>query len=643
MFEKEIKFVSDFTLNKIKNLGSFITYEKLASVDIHPAILRYISSELDFLIYEDRKKLLQQSVFDYSGDEINRLFIKINEQIKKTRKISFEDIKRLIIQAVSFNMNFISRPGWSLTKLVYDNSDSKPVDEIKIMLDYLYYYDYLKTILLAYLNKRKIVTVTRIEFDLLLNKIDKEMYAPGQSKDLIDNAVYSIAEFFNIGGVNYAKVTPVPLEMFLKEKNQIDLLFRLRRALPQPVKGTFEVEELRNVMYSTRPLEQQAILKETTEPGPEPEPVEEPVLPLPQQPKSHEEQIISDLYKQVMDDNEPGIENSPGIENAPDEVEIPHDEPEELTEQLSEELPEIEELDEIHHETELTADELAVDIPEDDDLLKMYDEELKEFEINSDDIKSDDDEIKFDISDKEKLESLYDFNESQPDAEASEEELNETESKPEPAKQDEFIHDEDSSYDSGLTDESLDDAMSESFRKLEIPDDDMEFEIVPEDDSQDDFSITDNIGKPVIIEEPLPEPESQHKDDIPQKDEIEPQDEPWTEPESEPETEKEEPAAYSSNLPEEEIDPEPEPESFPERRKDLFKYLTNKEINKITDNIFNEDSEDFTSTIEKISECRTYDEATEILKGVFIANKINPYSRDAVTFTNAVSNYFNQV
>ena len=59
-------------------------------------------------------------------------------------------------------------------------------------------------------------------------------------------------------------------------------------------------------------------------------------------------------------------------------------------------------------------------------------------------------------------------------------------------------------------------------------------------------------------------------------------------------------------------------------------------------NVFNEDREDFANTMEKITECYTYDEATEILKGVFFSYRINPYTRDAVTLTNAVSNYFSQ-
>jgi len=58
MFEKEIKFISDFSLNKLKSFGSFVTFEKLSTTDLHPAIIAYISAELDYMIFRDRKKLI---------------------------------------------------------------------------------------------------------------------------------------------------------------------------------------------------------------------------------------------------------------------------------------------------------------------------------------------------------------------------------------------------------------------------------------------------------------------------------------------------------------------------------------------------------------------------------------------------------
>jgi hypothetical protein len=47
--------------------------------------------------------------------------------------------------------------------------------------------------------------------------------------------------------------------------------------------------------------------------------------------------------------------------------------------------------------------------------------------------------------------------------------------------------------------------------------------------------------------------------------------------------------------------------------------------------------------MDRIAECSTYGEATDILKSVFLTYRVNPFSRDAVTLTGAVANYFNQV
>jgi hypothetical protein len=88
-------------------------------------------------------------------------------------------------------------------------------------------------------------------------------------------------------------------------------------------------------------------------------------------------------------------------------------------------------------------------------------------------------------------------------------------------------------------------------------------------------------------------------------------------------------------------------EQIPVRQKnnfpnDVLTYLKDKEIDKIVNSVFDEDREDFAITMDRISECASYDEATEILKSVFLTYRVNPYSRDAVTLTNAVANYFNQ-
>jgi hypothetical protein len=79
-----------------------------------------------------------------------------------------------------------------------------------------------------------------------------------------------------------------------------------------------------------------------------------------------------------------------------------------------------------------------------------------------------------------------------------------------------------------------------------------------------------------------------------------------------------------------------------EFEKDLISFLSSKEIDRITGAIFNDDGEDFTNTMERIAECRNYEEASEILKALFSSYKIDPYLKEAVSLTNAVSDYFSQ-
>ncbi len=253
MFEKEIKFIIDFTLNRVNKLGSFFPFERLASAEIHPAILLYISAHLDHLIYEDRKKLLQNSSFDYSGGEISHYFNLISEEIKKNKRLAFEDVRTLVTHAVTFNINYLVRPNWTLGKLIFDEDKTKNVNEIKMMLNYLYYYDYVKNVFFGYFSKRKILSLNETEFSVILGKIDKQMFSK-HTNDLIDNALVSIGDFFNEGGINKTRIQTQTVELFLKEKDLMEALFKLRRAIPADDKRKYDIEEIRKILYSKEPV-----------------------------------------------------------------------------------------------------------------------------------------------------------------------------------------------------------------------------------------------------------------------------------------------------------------------------------------------------------------------------------------------------
>ncbi len=572
MFEKEIKFIADFNLNKIKSLGSFITFEKLSNSGIHPSIIQYISAELDYLINEDRKKLLQESLFDYSGSEVNKYFQLIAREIKKTKKIAYEDLKKLVIQAVSFNMNFLVRPRWSLTKLIYNDAQTKPIDEITLLINYIYYYDYIKNIFISYLSKRKLFSLSITEFESILNKIDKELFS-SQPKVLVDNALYTIGEFFNVGGVSKIRISPAALEIFLKEKNMIQYLFRLKKAFPNDTKQKPDIDELRSILYAQTPvIKNEPIFEEETEK--EDNEIESEIDFLNtgvKETKNEERPSIQPDDVPVNEEQDLFAEEN--VNNLLLQDEEFNESKTEIIEPEDDSLPEIETADGNENKKNLVDENLfdketGSDTGIDEELLALYDKELEldeEKTEKSGDIKKD--EVSG-ISNDDDLNSLYDF---------------EDENK-------ELLKDFD--------DDIIKKEEAESFKE----------------NKNDTGTKETNTGEKFedIFEEESTVYSRQHKEEIKPAVDYE-----------------------NKNLTGKNLKP-------PERNKDIFDFLSTKDIDKIVGSVFNADREDFANTLERLTECLNYDEATEILKSVFLTYRVNPYSRDAVNLTNAVSNYFDQ-
>jgi hypothetical protein len=634
MFEKEIKFIGDFCLNQVKNLGTVFTFEKVTSTNLHPAIVCYISAELDFMIYADRRKLLQQSYFDYSGKEISDHFLKISGEIKRNKKISSDDLKKLILQAVSFNANYLVRPRWSLTKLIFNEQPIISVEELQMMMNYLYYYEYFRKVLSAYLSKRELVQISLTEFDLILNKIDRELFSSNQEQ-LVENALISMGDFFNIGGVDKNLVSTTAIEIFLKEKNMLELVFRLRKEVPEGLKKRYDKNELKRILYSTSIEEkrdeitvtdsdfvidgQESIKDEEEKPNLE-EIADKFADNLDKSDidsflSPEEEETLLSLYDEELKEfsKEIGISETGVDETVQKKFEKEADESGSLTSEdlllmeseefgsLINKIPEPDKSDipdQIEIEPQLVNSGIEKEIVR--EMIRDFVGEEKNNEVTDEMIEIEQEESKQTIPGTEPLgieslenellnifEDVDKFNSG-----ISSEEITIEEVKEIPGEPVEEVKDLFSPYlkEDGIDEyiKSIDEIMfSSGKKKAEVEEIKSEVkEIIPE------------APKPVEIVEKV--------------------------------------------VTEKRVPEEKQKISRLVRQKDLFSYLKRKEMKKIVSFIFANDEEDFTNTVERIMDCHSYKEASEILKAVFTSYKISPYSKEAITFTNAVSNYFRQ-
>ncbi len=253
MFEREVKFIYDFSSSKIKKLGGTATYNDLIPLDLHPAIMRYIAAEIEYRVFEDRQTLLQHSMFDYSGSDIGKHFEKIADEIKKEKQFSTEFLSKVVLHATSFNINYLIRPNWSLKKLVFDTNESNSVAEINQILNYTYFYKHIPKVIREYFEKKKLISMNKTEFENLLEKLDRVSFE-SYGKDLLESAIKSMASFFSIGSVKKSAVPLQAIGVYLQEKNLTDHLAKLEEKLKGETKTKIEVNDLRGILFEV-PLE----------------------------------------------------------------------------------------------------------------------------------------------------------------------------------------------------------------------------------------------------------------------------------------------------------------------------------------------------------------------------------------------------
>lgn len=609
MFEREIKFIYDFNLNRVKKLGTFLTFEEITQADLHPAVLRYISAEIDFLIFEDRQKLLKNSVFDYSSPEITNYFNLIGDEIKQTKKFSLEYLNKLLLQSSSFIVNYLVRPRWALIKFLFGNETEKSVSELKQVLNYVYFYSYLRDTLLSYFDKKNLVAVTAEEAEELIGKID-DLSLDQYRSSIFNNAIESISSFLNTGNVQTDKIPVQAVLFFLKDKNLFNHI--------EAFQNEFNIDENRAV-------------------------------------------LINDVKKLLnnIEFSASNIEQEPQDEYVEDNWDArPQTEFEEVHDVVHQD-------DELHDEYDYV-DELISDSSQND---SFENEETKD--VNFEETDYDEDSADDDFLTNEKLEERVKA-EFKPEDENTSVEDGEYESLAkdlnseidDDSVEDEQIFDSQSESEEAIN-STFKDVTEEDIKENEIPEEEVydsniskqseyDFEevensidnnaLITEDEEVDKEEAQDIHSEVLQDEVGENETDSDKAQLVSKGDEDEPElfpEHTITETAEADESDSEE--ETESPLIETDSSNEENERNFPNRRIDISEILENKNTSKILRGIFDYDMEDFTNTIERISECRDLDEAQYVLENLYKTNRIKPTSKEALIFNEMIQEYFNKI
>jgi hypothetical protein len=568
-----------------------------------------------------------------------------------------------------------------------------------------------------------------------------------------------MGDFFNIGGIDKTVIPLSGVELLLKEKNLIDYVLKLNRAIPNDTKKKYEIDDIKNILYSQVPVTDAEIedkgkadeertmeIAERDEVNIDTVETISTLKPISEISDKDEEKVEEIVEDEVVTDEELPIEKEFETDFNPKPLKIvdplatsvPAEQVEELnienesTQFPESELKEIPDTETITEENVSHADDVVieenqeiivedtVDIEDDtsssvDELIDFYEKELammdeklsdksipeeeshkkeddSEFKVTEDtavdsmnnEVKEDKETIeeeKFDFSiteDDEKkdvseiarerrvdaadwmvrtADEIHEIVEDKTDPKSDEETEEELPVEKEIIKQ--MIDD----HDKNEGDEFNKDEQEQEYFDIVDEESSIEQEATITEEFTDEDEFLSSFEKTVSqdSDSKVMEETSDEEDVSGVKDEFEKllEEDDTKVPTAKDETELDQSNGKDSDKPEKIIEEEFKFEEnisskedsgaqfmgveIPVREKDLLSYLSKKEIKKIISNVFAGDDGDFVTSIEKISECGSYDEATEILKGTFFSYRVSPYSKEAVVLTNATSNYFRQV
>lgn len=591
MFEKEIKFIYDFNLNKVNKLGPYFTFEQLQGVDLHPAILQYISAEIDYLVFEDRQKLLKNSVFDYSGEKIVYYFSQISEELKKNKRFSLEYIAKIILHSTSFTVNYLMRPNWTLTRFIFDESKHKTTNEIKQILNYVHYYKYLKKIIVAFINSKKILSMNVEEFEELLEKTDK-LGLETNLKGILSNSLVSMAEFLNIGQMQKTRIPLTAVELFLEEKNLPHHVNKLSEVLGNDENARFNIGDYMKVLTKVSikdkemPLQEELLFSEKEKSIEEELQVIEPV-----EEKARETETSKFSNVDII----PSVVGTGDVKVSVDKI-IPKLD---LDEEENAEANIFEEESIADNETEFR----------NEDGLKIPPHTKIKIKVNEDNRLEPIDEIEeveSQAMNDEETESVLEENN---DFDSYSSLINEL--KKESENQDE-LNDEEVELFSKLEEEI------EEFKEEETS---VEEETVQESEEFEALHSEVDEEKEKLIEEEDLEIEG----DTSIKDELE-----TTVDDYEDDEEIVEELKHSGV------------ENKSSSKLDISEILEHKNMTRIIEVVFDYDIEDFANVLDEISNCRNVDDAIYVVHEVLAARKISRNSKEAETLREIITEYFSR-
>ncbi len=244
MFEQQIdKTITLLTERTIESKNS-IKLQQILDSNIPESFKTFFQSDVDEWLRTEYERIFHSTHFDYTDETLHTLIRELNAQSKMHAIYQRDEFLKTLERGVKLLFNYTCRPQWTLVKFIFDESQSKKIDEILKEMNFFSDYYYYKTILEKYFSKRNITEFPVSKFDELLHLIDQEVIKNYNSHQMAE-ITRPIYHLFNIDSDMESAWVPVEaLTIFYDDKGNNAIVERLQHERDVKGRSTITLHEL---------------------------------------------------------------------------------------------------------------------------------------------------------------------------------------------------------------------------------------------------------------------------------------------------------------------------------------------------------------------------------------------------------------
>jgi len=237
VLERETDQIIGVISQKTIGQSPSITLREVLASDAHPAVRAFFRADVEAMLLEEHRAAVATSRFNHEHPDVKAAQAALNSSLVMHFVFQRKEFLARLADSVRLLANFLVRPQWTLTGVVFEKEQAISVESLRRLLNYFTPYGYMKEVIFRYAADRKVSAFTKEEFSTLVWKIDAALVRRKGGAELCE-LLLPLYEFFDYPRTSAKNAVPVKaLIRFFEDKGLTELQTRLEGELAQGVEG----------------------------------------------------------------------------------------------------------------------------------------------------------------------------------------------------------------------------------------------------------------------------------------------------------------------------------------------------------------------------------------------------------------------